>query len=326
MRVFVTGGSGFVGGYVIRELLARGHEVRCLVRPGAERRLPSGATPAPGDLFDPHGWRQALEGCDAVIHLVGVIREFPAKGITFRRHHVEATRLVVDEAKRAAVKRILHMSANGSGVAPGRGAPPSSSPSGVVAASPPEASRAGAVSAYQTTKFEAEQIVKASGLTYTIFRPSVIFGDPHGLVEFCSQLADVIRKAPLTPVFGDGQYRLDPVAVEEVAEAFANALDRPESAGRTFHLGGGNPLPYRAILDIIAKGMGRGGIVPIPVPFFAVATAAYFLDRFAFFPVTREQLAMLKGGNDCPELTYRQVLGTTPIPFTPEALGYLRRP
>ncbi len=115
MRVFVTGGTGFVGSEVLRQLTAAGHQVRCLVRPDSDSRLAvENAETHHGDVTDPRSLQEALTGCDAVIHLVGIIREFPGKGVTFKKLHFEATRNMVEAAELQGVKRYLQMSANGS--------------------------------------------------------------------------------------------------------------------------------------------------------------------------------------------------------------------
>src|ERR1700722_10557962 len=111
----------------------------------------------PGGFFDPAAVDRAVAGCRAVIHLVGIIRENPRQGITFARMHVSATRALVTAAKRAGIKRFLHMSALGT--------------------------RAGAPSTYHQTKWEAEQIVRSSGLDWTIFRPSLIHGPTGELMK-----------------------------------------------------------------------------------------------------------------------------------------------
>ena len=115
MRVFVTGGTGFVGSCLIRHLVEAGNEVVALCRAGSEDKLPASENVegVAADLFDANEIAGRLDGCDAVIHLVGIIREFPGKGVTFQRLHVEATRAVVAAAQQAGVKRYLQMSANG---------------------------------------------------------------------------------------------------------------------------------------------------------------------------------------------------------------------
>lgn len=302
MKVFVTGGTGFVGRNVMRALRDAGHLVTPLTRPGSEKKLPfiEGADVAFGDALDPAPELAAMmKKHDAVVHLVGIIREIPSRGITFEKLHYEATRNVVEAAKTARVPRIVHMSANG-------------------------AAEDG-VSAYQTTKWRAEREVQNSGLDWTVFRPSVIFGDSGGMPEFTSQLAGVIGKAPVTPVFGDGKFRMDPVAVEDVAACFAASLETPGTSERVFHLGGGAPRTFDEIVQEIGKALGKVRTKTVHVPFWLARPVAAALGRFSAFPVTVDQLDMLRQGNTCPEHDWINVFDTTPIPFTYKNMGYLRR-
>lgn len=301
MKVFVTGGTGFVGSYVLYSLRDGGHDVRVLVRTGSERKLPftDGLSIVHGELGGPCGWESALEGVDAVIHLVGIIREFPSSGVTFQKLHTEATRQIVDAAMKMGVKKIVHMSANG-------------------------ASETG-VSAYQRTKWEGERAVIGSGLEWTIFRPSVIFGDPAGRMEFASELAKVARLAPAFPVFGDGMYKLAPVAVGDVAGCLVKALTEPSAKNRVFHLGGAEILAFRDIVKIVGQAAGRRNMPLMGVPFPLVRPIAGLLGGFKFFPVTADQLDMLKQGNVCPEREWVKTFSITPKRFKVESLKYLSK-
>ena len=182
-RVFVTGASGFVGSAVVEELLSRNFAVSALVN---RRPLTTGigqVQSIKGDLFDDRALDDAMRGCDAVIHLVGIILEKPARGITFERIHYQGTKTVVNAAKRNGVKRFIHMSALGT--------------------------RPDAASNYHKTKFAAEEYLRASGLEWTIFRPSLIHG-PAG--EFMRMEARWARRtAPpflMMPYFGAGMLGL----------------------------------------------------------------------------------------------------------------------
>ena len=163
MNVFLTGGTGFVGRHTLRELIRQGHAVRCLAR----KKTPSLAALSArveqvvGSITDPDALRGSMDGCDAVVHLVGIIRENPARGVTFDALHFGGTKTVADEARNAGVSRFVHMSANGA--------------------------RPDGVSAYQTSKWRAEEYVRGAGFAHwTIFRPSLIFGDPEpGRVRIC---------------------------------------------------------------------------------------------------------------------------------------------
>lgn len=269
-RVFVTGGTGFVGRSVIRALLANGFLVRCLVRPGSEPALRGfeSIDRVPGDVLRPDGLVACAEGCAAVIHLVGIIRERPTRGVTFERLHTQATQNMLGVAKSAGVKRYLQMSALGT--------------------------RPNARSRYHQTKWRAEEAVRASGLGWTIFRPSIIFGPGD---EFVSVLARMVRRLPVVPVLGDGQYRLQPIPVEQVAEGFARAVRSEGSVGQTYEVGG--PAAYRfvEILDLIGAAVGRPRVRKIHAPLGAVKLATRLLQWLPFYPVTMDQLYMLEEEN-----------------------------
>jgi NADH dehydrogenase len=234
---------------------------------------------------------------EAAVHLVGIIREFPRRGVTFERLHVTATRHVLAAANAAGVTRYLHMSALGA--------------------------RAEAPSPYHRTKWQAEELVRGSRLAWTIFRPSVIFGPGDGLV---SLLAGIVGRAPVVPVIGDGQYLLQPVSVTSVAEGFALALERPETIGKTYEAGGPDRLPYERILDLIAASLGRTRPRKLHLPVAPVRAAAKLLGRFSWFPLTADQLTMLLEGNTCDPEPFHRDLGLTPRPFAGRACSQAPAP
>lgn len=298
MKIYIAGGTGFVGAAMVDQLSARGHELVLLARTPAAVDAPRGAHVVAGDAFNPN-LADHMRGCDAVINLVGIIRAFPARGITFEKLHVEAARAMVDAANKAGVRRYLHMSANGV--------------------------RPDGISEYQRTKSRAEAYVKASGLDWTIFRPSLIFGDPGKKVEFCKQLFMNFRSAPVIPMFGDGNYRMQPVHVDDVARAFVGALEKPETTGRVFHLGGDVTYSYREILNMIFLGAGKQPRPKLPVPWFLARPFVALLGRSPAFPATAEQIDMLLEGNTIPENDFKKTFGIPPIPFTVENLAYLKK-
>ncbi len=235
-RVFVTGGSGFVGRSIVRELIARGHRPVCLVRDRQrflERMsdLPADRLEAvAGDLFDDAALTKAVDGAEAAIHLVGIITERPFAKQTFERIHLEGTRRIVDACKASDTRRTVHMSALGA--------------------------RPNAVSRYHQTKWAAENLVRDSGLNWTIFRPSIIHG-PQG--EFmrmmrlfmCSATVQTLgvlpAPFPIIPYFGDGQHRVQPVSVKDVAHCFVAALSQPETIGQAYELGGPEAISWKEL-------------------------------------------------------------------------------
>ncbi len=295
MRVLVTGGSGFVGNWVVAELLARGHQVRALLRPGSEKKLRAAAQVevVSGEVMSPETVARAAAGCEAAIHLIGIIREFPGRGITFERLHYEATVTVLEAARAAGVWRYLQMSALGARPAP---------------ADP-----------YHITNHRADEYVRLSGLAYTIFRPSVIYGpEDQSLNLFARQL----RRFPLFPVIGDGRYQMQPVPVWTVAQAFARALELPDTENRLYEVGGPEPLTFNEIINTLAAVLGRR-VVKIHLPVWTMRLAAGMFGRFAWFPLTSGQLRMLLEGSTCDPTDFYRDLGLAPISFKEGLASYL---
>ncbi len=292
MEIFLIGGTGFVGGHLRGILLEKGHAIRLL-----QHRRTSGAANGvqmvQGDVTRPETWAGALHGCDAAINLVGVIREFPDRGVTFDRLHVQATENVIRACRTAGVKRYLHMSALGA--------------------------RPGATSTYHKTKFRAEELVRASGLDFTIFRPSIIFGPKD---EFVNMLAGYIRSYPAVPVIGNGNYRLQPIAADDVALCFAESLQMPETIGQTYELCGPDRLTYNEMLDIIGRTLGKDGVTKLRSPAGFVKLAARLLQGFSFFPITTDQIAMLLEESVC-DGKWRDTFRFGPTGFAEGIRGYL---
>jgi len=304
MRVAIVGGTGFVGSYICEAVAAAGHDLVLLVREGSEGKAEQArhARLVTGDLSSRDSLDDLVSGCDAVIYNVGILRESRRDGITFEAMQFEGARNTVDAARGAGVRRLLLMSANG---VKEPGTP------------------------YQETKHRAERYALESGLRVTVFRPSVIFGDPRGRMEFATQLFNQMIRPPLPAVAfyagtnpGRGAVLMSPVAVEDVAQAFAVALDDDATIGKTFELGGPEVLSWRQIVKRIAAAAGRRKTI-LPMPIALMKLNAALFDRLPFFPVTRDQLAMLEEGNTANPAVLEQLIGTKPKPFTPEALSYI---
>ncbi len=291
-RIFVTGGTGFVGKAVVRALQAHGFLVRCLVRPGSEPDLRGfeAIERVPGDVLIPEGLADSIQGCAAVIHLVGIIREHPGRSVTFERLHMVATTNMVDATKAAGVHRYLQMSALGT--------------------------RPNARSRYHQTKWAAEEAVRQSGFHWTIFRPSVIYGPEDGFVTL---LARLVRWLPLVPVIGHGKYQLQPVPVEQVAEAFARALARQETVGQTYEVGGPRAYPFTEILDLVGAALGKPKVRKVYQPIGVMRPLVACCQHLPFFPLTADQLLMLEEDNVCDATPFFKAFDLEPIEF-PDAL------
>ncbi len=306
MRITILGGTGFVGSYIIEQLLEKGHDPVLLVRRGSESKVeqPERCWLVPGDVDDEDAVHDAVKDSDAVIYNIGIIREFPQDGITFQALHFDGAKRVMDIAEAEGVKRFLLMSANGV-KADGTG--------------------------YQRTKYMAEEALRSTSLDWTVLRPSLIFGDPHGKMEFAQQLyRDVIRSPLPAPLFFDGLLPLDagdfeiaPIHVRDLATVLVKAVNMPETIGEVYPLCGPRILQWREIVRLIANAAGVSKPV-VPVPVWAVNTVATFFDQFAFFPITRDQLTMLLQGNTCDSAVDWEMFGIeAPIAFDEESLQYV---
>ena len=296
MRVAIIGGTGFVGSYLIDALVAAGHDVVAMVRPGSEDKLRGGqrVTAVPGELGKAAVLNDLVDGCDAVIYNVGLLREFPRRGITFEQAQYQGVVDTVNAMRQAGVRRLLLMSAIGV-KHPG--------------------------TKYQSTKRRAEQHALDSKLDVTVLRPSVIFGDPRGTMEFATQLyRDMVR--PPFPAVSFPGVEMSPVFIEDVADAFVAALEDNSTIGKTIELAGPEILSWDDIVARIADAVGRKKLV-LPMPIWMMRAGATLFDWLPFYPVTRDQLTMLEEGNTAPSSPLQDLIGRAAQPMSADALSYL---
>lgn len=295
MKVFVTGATGFVGQEVVQQLKTTNYQIKVLLRNQSQAAEFPDTDTFIGDTTELNSLHGGLAGCDAVIHLVGIIREFPRRGITFERLHSESTRNMLRAAQEQGVSRFLQMSANGT--------------------------RADAVTGYHKSKWMAEQLVRQSRLDWTIFRPSLIFG-PKDL--FVNLLAGLIQKLPAVPVMGDGKYRLQPVSVKDVALGFVKALDHSKSIGQTYHCGGPQAYSYDEVLDLIGTALGKKSVCKLHHPLLLMKPVVAMMQSLPQFPMTSDQLQMLLEENICDPTAWREDLALELRDFPSGIAEYLR--
>jgi len=277
--IAITGGTGFVGRRLAARLLQAGDQVRALARHPAH--LPE-VTVAQADVTgSPDSLADLLAGCQAVIHLVGIIRE--RGGETFHRVHVRGTENVIRACEEAGVPRLLHMSALGA--------------------------RSDARSRYHRSKWKAEELVRASGLAATIFRPSVIFGPGSA---FLSQMRALVTGPPVIPIVGNGMSLLQPIWIEDVATCFLAALGNDQTIGHSYELGGPETYGFEQLLDLIAESAGIEK-PKLHLPVWLVRLAATALSPLsARFPLTPDQLTLLVEDNVCEITEMRETFGLAP--------------
>lgn len=291
--VLLAGGTGFVGRHLARRLLARGHRVRLLSRHAPSGRVEPGAEWREADLTRPATLEGAARGCDAVVHLVGIADE--KGGASFRLVHVEGTRHLLAEAERAGVERFVYLSAVG---ARGDGGP------------------------FFRTKYEAELLVRDAAPGHVIFRPSVIYGpDDH----FTSALRSLLRGLPVFPILGVGSLRLQPVSIEDVADALVQAVERPELEWRTFELVGPERLKFAKIVRVVARALRLERPV-LHLPPTLARPVLWAVQRLGLpAPLTAQQLEMFREASllrrgDNP---LRTVFHLEPLPFRDAVEDYL---
>jgi len=283
MKVFVTGGTGHVGESVVSLLSEGGHDSRVLSRDAEAARRWAEAIPrvypVRGDITGGAGHLAGvMKGNEAVIHIVGIIIEKGTPG--FEAMHTEGTRRVVEATKQAGVKRFIHMSALGA--------------------------REDAAARYHRTKFAAEQIVRESGLDWTIFRPSIIYGERD---EFLNTFAGIARRSPAIPIIGSGRGKLQPIWVKDVARCFVGALDTSETFGRTYEMGGDKAYSIKETLRLLLRSMSKRRLFA-HMPADAARLQAKMFDYLPGKPpFTEDQITMLAEDNVCDPAPLKEAFG-----------------
>jgi uncharacterized protein YbjT (DUF2867 family) len=282
MRVLVTGGTGFVGPKIVEALLARGHDVRLLVRKSAP---PADVETVAGDMTDADSLRRAVSGCDVVVHLAAIRQGKPEQ---FERVMTRGTKDLVAAAGDVGVRRLVLMSALGT------------------------TEETKDLVPYYHAKWEMEQTVEGSGLEYVVFRPCFVFGTDGGILKTFRKLA----KAPLTAIPGPGTQRIQPIWVDDVAQYFARAVDLPEAAKRTFEVGGPDVVTWNEFWNRLKQAL-RVRRPTIHMPMWFMRANAVVTERLpGNIPLTRDLLTMLEGpDNVVSENAAPGVFGITPVPL-----------
>lgn len=265
-RVSIIGGSGFVGRAIARQAVAAGHQVTVACRHPARARdqLVKGVRLVRADVTDGYGLEDAVAGADVVINLVGLLFEKGRQN--FAAAHSRGAAHVISACKKAGVGQLLHMSALGAGQVE--------------------------ASSYARTKAEAEALVRDSGLNFTIFRPSIIYGAGDA---FFNKFKAMSATLPVLPLIA-GETRFQPVWVEDVARAFVSSIGNRHVSGCSFDLAGPKQYSFRELLELMLKELGIKRTL-IPVPGVAAFLMAAFTSVLPTPPITRDQLILLGRDN-----------------------------
>jgi NADH dehydrogenase len=285
--ILVTGGTGFVGRHLIRGMRKQGLPVRALVRhpdrAGELRDL--GVELIAGDISDRQSLQRACAGVERVVHLVGIIQESP--GVTFQEVHVQGTGNLLEAAKKAGVRHFFYQSALGT--------------------------RPAARSEYHKTKWQAEELVRASGIAYTILRPSLIYGPGD---QFTIRLAGIIRSSPVLPVIGSGKSKVQPIFIDDVVACIVKAVTSDSFLNEIYEVGGPEQLTYEEVTRAIARALGISRPV-FRMPMLFMRPAARLLESvLPSPPITTGQLLMLEEDNVCSTLDVCEACGRTPLRFS----------
>jgi len=285
VKILVTGGTGFVGSRIVHALRAEGRDVRALVRrrESAAHLASLGVELVTGDVTDPASLAAAADGCTHVVHLVAILKGKPHD---FERVMTRGTQNVIAAAKGAGSERFVLMSALGTTVTTKDVVP------------------------YFGAKFAMEQDTIMSGLEYTIFRPSFVFGRGGALATFMKQ----VKYSPIVTVIGSGKQRVQPIWIDDVAEHFARALDTPAAANKTFEIGGPDIVTWDELYRTIAKVLGkRRALAHIPASLArSGALATQWIPKA---PLSADQVAMIEAGDNV--VTNTDAVHTFQLPLVP---------
>ncbi len=265
--VTVFGGTGFLGRSVVQHLLGKGHTVRVASRhPERGRKQFSGDTARlhaiGADIHNERSVADALAGSEAVVNAVSLYVERGKD--TFHSVHVTGAERVARQAHNAGVQHLVHVSGIGSD--------------------------ASSSSKYIRARGEGELAVRSAFPAATLIRPAVMFGPDDA---FLTTLPDLLRRLPVYPMFGRGETKLQPAHVEDVAEAIARTLDRPDTGGTIFECGGPRIYSYEELLRSIARTANiRARLLPMPfAAWHALASLAEWLPNP---PISRNQVELME--------------------------------
>ena len=264
-RVAVFGGTGYLGSWITKHLVAEGARVRVCAR----NQLKATANPTveyvAADIRNASSVSDVLDGCDAAINAVGLYVEHGAE--TFAAVHETGAAHVARACAASGIQKVIHLSGIGADEA---------SPS-----------------SYVRSRARGERLVREELPQTMILRPSVLFGPDD---RFINTLAKIIRHAPLVPLFGDGSTKLQPAYVEDVARAACKALPDPTAKGKTYELGGATTVTYRGLLELVMARLHKRRLL-VPMPFAVWEAIAVISSLLPSSPVTRDQIALMRHDN-----------------------------
>lgn len=274
MKIAITGGTGFIGRHLARDLTSRGYEVIVIARGQYKRNMQpiEGASLMTLDINDTDNLTKAFEGCDAVVHCAGTSVEGAKQ--TFHRLHVEGTRSAVTAAEDARVKKFILVSYLNV--------------------------RPNVKSKYHITKWQGEEIVRTSKLNFTILKAGLVYGPGDHLLN---NLSNLFRRMPVFAAVGLREKTVRLVAVEDLVQVIRASLDEDRFSRQTVAVLGPEEFPFSQAARRIAKAMGKGSLIVLPFPVFFHRILAFVSEQFMPRPlITKSQVQMLADGISHPTL------------------------
>lgn len=289
----VFGGTGFLGRRIVASLKARGWHVRIAVRRPERHKGETECSAIRADIHDGPSVCAAIDGASVVVNAVSLYVEKRGQGPTFKSVHIDGAERVARVASQCNVKRLIHISGIGAD--------------------------AEASSAFIRTRGIGEKKVIASFPDATIFRPSVMFGADD---TFINRLAEIMAWSPVFPVIGSGT-RLQPVFVDDVADAAGRISEGNAGSGETFELGGPDVSTMREIVEWLRDLLELRRLI-VPVPMALARVQARLMEFLPSPPITTAQVELLAKDNVAnPKMPGFETLGLTPRGMAEEVPAYL---
>lgn len=288
--MLITGATGYIGRHLVAQLARQGERPRCLVRnvKRVASVLPAGVELAQGDTTLPASLEAAVQGVDTIIHAAFITADHKqSEGNSYEKTNVEGTANLIKAAKAAGVKRIIEIS--GLGTKPDK---PGS---------------------YMQGRYQAEQMLKESGLDWTIIQPSVLFGKD---APFIKGLADLIRTSPVVPLIGGGNMMFQPIYVEDVVNVIIAVLRDPERASKkTYTIGGPEYYSFTEVIDLLLRAMHKKRI-KAPAPRLLVGIGAAMMEAvLPKPPLTKAAMTLFTFDNTTAINSVERDFGFVPVSF-----------
>ena len=290
--ILVTGATGYVGRHLVARLAQEGERPRCLVRdikraasilPAEQVELVAGDTTLPATLAP------ALQGVDTIVHAAFMTADHKqSDGNHYGVTNVQGTANLVKAAQAAGVKRIIEMS--GLGTRPDK------------------------PGTYMQGRYQAERMLKESGLDWTIIQPSVLFGKD---APFIKGLADLIRTSPVVPLIGGGKMQFQPIYVGDVVTVVLKVLQEPERTNhKTYTIGGPEYYTFTQVIDALLRAMHKNRIkAPAPRPLVGIG-AAVMEAVLPKPPLTKAAMTLFSFDNITEINAVERDFGFTPLAFS----------